>query len=320
MNRFVEQWRNFWFPESSAYNLAICRIITIASQLVFFFPSLGFHISLVDSEVEFVEPQLFIYIIDAIFPTDLVFTSQSLTIIFWITAVSGFTAAIGLVTRISALIFSLGNWFFVALQFSYGEEHHQEAIFCIFLLLFALSPSGKRLSIDSLIGRLRGGENDTSLSQTTMYNTAMWPLRLIQVLLAYAYFSTGIAKLLYGGFEWINGYTLQRYMLASAINSDRSIGIWLAQQHVICYILSIATILFEVFFFIILFFRKATVFFLIAGILFHMGIYITMMYAPFFQHIILYIVFIDFERYLPRDRHTPSLPDVDAGSSKPLTR
>ncbi len=133
---------------------------------------------------------------------------------------------------------------------------------------------------------------------------------LVQVLLAYAYFSTGIAKLLYGGFEWMNGYTLQRYMLGNAINLDQPVGIWLAQQHTLCYILSIATVLFEVFFFVSLFFRKSVTLFLIGGILLHVGIFVTMS-APFFQHIVLYIVFIDFERFWLRGRRTQAASEVN---------
>jgi hypothetical protein len=146
----------------------------------------------------------------------------------------------------------------------------------------------------------------------------MWPLILIQVLLAYAYFSTGTAKLIYSGLEWMNGYTLQKYMLGNAINFDRPVGIWLSQQYALCYILSIITILFEVFFFAVLFLRKFTLLFLIGGILFHLGIYVTMS-APFFQHIVLYIVFIDFERYLPGSRRTQSGPPLNMPSLNPLT-
>jgi len=173
MNRFVQGWQNFWFPESSAYNLAICRIIITASKLIFFFPSLEFHIDLLDGGTKFIEPQIFISLIDALFPADLVFTSQSISIIYWITAIAGLTAVIGLATRASALVFALGNWFFVALRYSYGEEHHSEAILCIFILLLALSPSGKRLSIDALLRRLRTSESDTSANQAIALNTAM---------------------------------------------------------------------------------------------------------------------------------------------------
>jgi len=115
----------------------------------------------------------------------------------------------------------------------------------------------------------------------------------------------------------MNGYTLQRYMFANAINFDKPLGIWLAQQHTLCIMLSIATILFEVFFFVSLFFRKSVIVFLIGGILLHVGIFVTMS-APFFQHIVLYIVFINFECYLPADRRSPSVSQVNMQILRPL--
>ncbi len=310
MNRIVAHWHKFWFPASSAYNLAVCRIVIIAAQLIFFFPSLGFHIDLVSGGTAFVEPQVLIYMLDVLFPADLVFSAQSIAVIYWITAIAGCTAVIGLATRASALVFALGNWFFVALRYSYAEEHHPEALLCLFLLLLAFAPSGERLSIDALLRHFRANKHDRSSSRNMVSHTAMWPLLMMQVLLAFAYFSTGIAKLAYGGFEWMNGYTLQRYMLANAINFERSVGIWLAQQYELCYILSVATILFEVFFFICLFFRKTVPIFLIGGVLLHVGIFVTMS-APFFQHIVLYLVFIDFERYWPVTRQAQATPPVN---------
>jgi hypothetical protein len=44
----------------------------------------------------------------------------------------------------------------------------------------------------------------------------------------------------------------------------------------------------------VLFIPWTVPYFLTAGTLFHIGIYMTMA-APFFQHIVLYVVFIDFE-------------------------
>jgi hypothetical protein len=107
-------------------------------------------------------------------------------------------------------------------------------------------------------------------------------------------------------------------MFANAINFDKPVGIWLAQQHVLCMLLSIATIFFEIFFFISLFFRKSVVLFLIGGVLLHVGIFVTMS-APFFQHILLYSVFINFERYLPVARRSPSVSQVNTQILRPLT-
>jgi uncharacterized membrane protein YphA (DoxX/SURF4 family) len=287
-------WDSYWFPETSAVRLAACRIIAVASQLFLFFPALSDQINLLERSTGFIEPQLLVVAISAIVPPHLFFIPSTFTVIYWLTIAAGLTTLIGLFTRTSALVFALGNWVMLAHGSSYGEEHHSEAILSIFLLLFAFAPSGARFSIDAVIRRWRTCENHRE--DASSFTTAMWPLRLIQVLFALTYFSTGMAKLIYSGPEWMNGYTLQSIIFSDAVSSGRPLGIWLAQQYGVCVLLSIATVLFEVFFFVILFVPRLAPCFLVAGALFHITIFVTIA-APFFQHILLYSVFIDFGRW-----------------------
>jgi hypothetical protein len=124
-------------------------------------------------------------------------------------------------------------------------------------------------------------------------DTAIWPLKLVHVLLALTYFSTGISKILYGGFRWMNGYTLQSYTFQDAIRREIPLGIVVAQQYTLCVFLSIFTILFELFFCVSLFAPRTALYFLIAGVLFQIGLY-TMAGHDFFQHIILLLLLLIF--------------------------
>ena len=47
------------------------------------------------------------------------------------------------------------------------------------------------------------------------------PLKLVHVLLAIAYFSTGFSKIVYGGLQWMNGYTLQSYIFMDATTVEK---------------------------------------------------------------------------------------------------
>jgi uncharacterized membrane protein YphA (DoxX/SURF4 family) len=296
MKCWLERWNAYWFPETTTLNLAVCRILVVAAQLCLFFPPLSHQLNLLAKSTGFAEPQLLMQLISALTPRGVFFTPAAFTLLYGLTIVAGITCLVGLFTRTSAFVFALGNWVFVAHAYSYGEEHHSEAILCIFLMLLAFAPSGDRLSLDALRRRREGRRHDTPAPATV--DTAMWPLKLVQILLALAYFSTGLAKVVYGGLSWMNGYTLQQYILGNAVAFDSSLGIWVAQQYVICVLLSVATIVFELFFFIALLIPWTAPFFVIGGALFHSGIYLTMG-APFFQHIALYAVFINFERLLP---------------------
>jgi hypothetical protein len=191
-------------------------------------------------------------------------------------------ALIGLFTRFSVFVFALGTWIFIAHAYSYGDRHHTQALFCIFLMLLAFAPSGDRLSVDALLRRRRPG----APTEPRRVDTAMWPLKLAHVLLAMTYFSTGFTKLVWGGFRWMNGYTLQSYTFTDAMNRDMPVGIWLAQQHELAIVLSVFTVLFETFFFLSLFFPRTAPFFFLGGIFFQIGLYFSAAH-DFFQHIVM---------------------------------
>jgi hypothetical protein len=243
----------------------------------------------------FISPQLLIVAISALIPRELFFTPSGFAILYWITIASGVTALIGPFTRTSVFIFALGNWILIAHTFSYADVHHPEAIFCIFLMLLAFAPSGRRFSMDALIDRWR--KNAPDRFEETV-DTAVWPLKVVHILLAITYFSTGLSKIIYGGLQWMNGTTLQHYLLSDAFRREIPLGIWLAQQHTLCVLLSIYTIFFELFFFVSIIVPRTAPYFLIGGIFFQLGLYVFSGHA-FFQHMVLLtllLVFFESER------------------------
>jgi uncharacterized membrane protein YphA (DoxX/SURF4 family) len=315
---WTDRWKAYWFSESTGVQLAVCRIIVVASQLLFFFPSLDSQLMLLRPFRGFIEPQILMVAISKFLPSAVFPTASVFMAIYWATAAAGITTLIGLFTRTSAIFFALGNWILVAHLYSYGEDHHPEAILCIFLMLLALSPAGRRLSVDALIRRSRREwRHDLEHSAPENISTALWPIKLTQVLLAFAYLSTGLAKLAFGGLAWMNGYTLQQIIFSSAIARDIPIGVWLAQQHALCQFLSVGVILFEVFFFVALIIPKMAPYFLLGGVLMHLGIYFAEG-SDFFQYIILYVVFIDFEKWFAKAKNF--LPGIELETSRRATQ
>jgi uncharacterized membrane protein YphA (DoxX/SURF4 family) len=242
---------------------------------------------------DFIEPQLLIRAIAVVFPRSEFFTASTFTALHWVTVVAGVAALAGLLTRVSCFVFALGTWFFVAHRYSYADIHHPEALFAIFLMLLAFSPSGDSLSIDALIRRRRGRSASHAGAGPRTVETAAWPLKLAHVLLAMTYFSTGITKLIFGGPAWMNGYTLQAYLLGDALGRDLPLGLWLAQHHTLCVLLSIFTVFFELFFFLSLILPWTAYFFLVNGVLFQLGLFAAAGH-PFFPHIVLLILLMAF--------------------------
>jgi len=311
VRRWADRWNAYWFPPTPILHLAICRIVAVAAQLFWFFPNLEEHQNLLVKNPEFLEPQLLIRAISAVVPREVLFTPGAFTVLYWATMAAGVAALVGLFTRTSLFVFALGTWIFVAHLFSYGDRHHTEALFCIFLMLLALAPSGERLSVDALIRRRRHASDASDASG--MSDMATWPLKVVHVLLAMTYFSAGMSKLLHSGPRWLNGYTLQGHTFGDALERGRPLGIWLAQQHDVAVALSVLTILLEVFFFVSLFLPRLAPLFFLGALAFQAGLYLAAGY-DFFQHMVLLTLLLFFlypewwRRWLDRPSVVESAP------------
>lgn len=301
MESVIQRWNRWWFPQSDGLDLAACRLLVVGAQLFvfmpFFLPTPSEHLALIGRPGGFEDPQWLIRLLTAVLPADSGAWPNLVRGAFAIAVGAGVTTLIGFRTRISAALFASANWFLVSHHGSYGDMFHEEIVLSMFLLFLALSPSGMRLSLDARLRRGAPGRTDM----------AVWPLRLTQVLLAWSYFSNAVAKLAYSGLEWMNGYTLQGYLLHSSVQwGDRPLGQWLAQHHDLSIALSIATVACELAFPLVLFSRRVRPLLLAWAVSFHVGVYWTMS-IPFFQHVVLFAVFLDFrefaswvERILPR--------------------
>jgi len=269
MNRWIDRWNDFWFPETTTVYLAVCRIVMVASLLFQFTPRLVPHHRMIANNPDFVEPQLIVSMWAWLIPRTAL--PDLFTLLFWICMVSGVTALVGLFTRISLFFFALTSGVMQAHLYSYGDIHHNEAIFCMFIGAMAFAPSDRWFSVDALIRRLRG---NSAIDPRELSDMAVWPVKLTFVLMAWVYCSTGLTKLVYGGLEWMNGYTLQYYSFSRAIHKDMAFGIWLAEQHQLSIVLSYFTVAFETFFPIAIFTKRWRWLFLVGGIMLHIGMYL----------------------------------------------
>jgi Vitamin K-dependent gamma-carboxylase len=196
---------------------------------------------------------------------------------------------VGFVTRLSLFLFTTGTWIFVAHLFSYGDRHHTEALLAIFLMLLVFAPSGERLSVDAARRRRRTGVPGAEVS-----DLALWPLKLMHVLLSFTYFSAGMAKMVHSGPRWMNGYTLQGHTLTDALERGHPVGVWLAQQHTLAVLLSVFTIVFELFFWVSLVVpRRWAPWFFAVALMFQVGLFVTAGY-DFFQHMVLLALLLFF--------------------------
>ncbi len=294
---------SFFFPEASPLRLAMMRIVCVFTQLVFFVEPLRDQLSMLAAP-GFDQPQAFIRILTVVLPEATLRSETFLTGLWWATVVAGLFALVGFKTRGALALFALGTMTQVAHLYSYGEHHHPEALFCIFLLLMAFAPCGRTLSVDAWLKARYGLGADEGWGPNATLTTVMWPLVTIQCLMALAYFDAFLSKAITGGIDWVNGYTLQHYLLRDGVRWDRPAGVWLAQFRWLGVLFAVGAVVFDALFWMTLLprFRKlrwmwpVVPMFLLAGVGMHVTIYVAQA-APFFQFLVLYLTWVPFERW-----------------------
>ena len=300
----IKKWNDYWFRPAPLINLAITRIVVVLFQLVYLLV-IGFRMNVLAHAR--LPDTLFapLPILRALtFPFGGGFRPGAalLDTIFWITLAAGVLAVIGLKTRPSLFVFAFGNAFLQAFLFSFGDFHHPQALMILALFILALGPSGEVLSLDDFFRRqsvesLEGGPGLPAWERFGIF--ASWPLLLVQWLYALIYMSAAINKLVKGGPGWLNGYTLQYYLLQDGLRWGSSLGVAMSQIHLLALGMSLVTVLFEGTFFLVLFFPRLWLIYIPLGFLLHTGIYLTMR-APFPQWIVIYAVFVPWRSIIRR--------------------
>lgn len=316
MRRLVRAWLDYWFRDAPLLNLAVCRIVIVATQLRILFP-LNYE-SEAALPAAMYDPLPVLHLMLAPVGWDY---RPSLTVIEAIhnlTLAAGALALVGLFTNVGLVLFAAGNVFLLAYQYSFGNFHHPEAPIMIALMILAVSPAGGALSIDDMRKRIRSSarglrfEPARLLERTSPY--AGWPLRLIQWTLALIYLSAAYAKLRDGGLDWTNGYTLRYYLVQDGLLWGSELALWFGSQHFVAQILSWLTLLVEGTFFLAVLFPPLAWFYLPAAAGLHLGIELTLR-APFLRWVALYSAFIPWNRAVRkvgvwRDRHAKEATEV----------
>ena len=182
-------------PPTPLVYLALVRIIAVGTQLVVMLLPRGYKLryfgelaALPDSMYEPLPAlQLFLFP----FGLDARPSFQLLTIIYWVTAVAGASALLGLKSRLSLLVFAAGSTFLQAFKYSFGDLHHREALMIVTLWLLVLAPAGRVLSLDGYFAT-RNSPFGRRLQKKSIF--AAWPLLLIQNLLGLVYLDAALRK------------------------------------------------------------------------------------------------------------------------------
>lgn len=318
MKRLIAAADRYWFTPASLRDLALVRILAFGSQTFFFvvFPvarlrSLSQQVAQTHTSVTPYDP---LPVLKALLlpwgPWGTIRPDATfLYVTFAVAIVAGILATVGLRARVSMLCAALANTLLVAHWYSYGDYHHAEAVMLIALGVLALSPSAEVWSLDSLL-RSRA-EHAAPLAESAF---ARWPLLLMQWIIALTYLSAAGSKLVYGGWQWFDGYTMTYHFLRFALQPGHEGAVFAASlppwTHVVP---SIIAILFELTFFVAVLVPRTAWLYVLIGIGFHAVVYETMGIG-FFQTIVLYSVFVGSLRlYWPAALRPPTKRERSSG-------
>jgi hypothetical protein len=167
-----------------------------------------------------------------------------------------------------------------------GNNHHVLYSWAHVLIILFFSRAGDVLRI---------GVKEKSNSSVESWE-AVWPVRLIQIMIVFFYFSAGVAKIRIDGMSWLlNGSGIQRILFSRGDNLSyfRDISQNIAMSPSLCWFFSFATIFIEFVSPVLLLknkvIRRITV---LSFVLFHVFNRL-LVGVPFHYNAILLVVFLD---------------------------
>jgi hypothetical protein len=224
---------------------------------------------------------------------DLLQTHSGMLTLKTLMLVSLLLSTAGFLTRFSTRTSLLLVLFYQGLLRSFGHFNHDEMIAIYFLVVLAFTPCGDAFSIDNWLSR-RGRTAPPRPAFAYAY-----PILLMQLLLAWAYFSSALIKLRVAGWKYLSPDNLPALAIFHSLDNLHDtafrVAFWLPQvREYLPYFVAIILI-WELLFPLAVFFRRVRWWILVIGIVFHLSTLFLM--NIFFPHqLLMYVIFINWDR------------------------
>lgn len=196
----------------------------------------------------------------------------------------------GVFTSISTKTSFLLVLFYQGLVRSFGHFNHDEmlAVYCLAVLAF--TPCGDDFSLDHWLRR--------NEKQRPLWAYA-YPILLMQLLMAWVYFSSALIKLRVAGMKYLSVDNLPALAIFHSLDNLHDthfkLAFWLPQVRSYLPYAVAAVLIWEMIFPLAVFWRRARWWILGAGIIFHLSTLFVM--NIFFPHqLALYLIFINWDR------------------------
>ena len=195
----------------------------------------------------------------------------------------------GLFTSISTKTSFLLVLFYQGLLRSFGHFNHDEMLGVYCLAVLAFTPCGDGFSLDHWLRRTE--------KERPLWAYA-YPILLMQLLMAWVYFSSAVIKLRVAGFKYLSVDNLPALAIFHSLDNLHDthfkLAFWLPQIRTYLPYAVGFVLLWELLFPVAIFWRRARWWILAAGIVFHLSTLFLM--NIFFPHqLVLYLIFFDWD-------------------------
>ena len=211
-------------------------------------------------------------------------TLKTLMLVSLLLSTAGFLTAVS--TKTSLLLVG----FYQGLLRSFGHFNHDEMIAIYFLVVLAFAPCGDAFSIDSRLGRTK---------QDRPVFAYAYPILLMQLLLAWAYFSSALIKLRVAGLKYLSPDNLPALAIFHSLDNLHDTAFrgafWLPQVREYLPYVVVFVLFWELLFPLAVFWRRSRWLILGIGLVFHFSTMFLM--NIFFPHqLAMYVIFVDWDR------------------------
>ena len=285
MRDVVTRWRRYWFAPAPLLNLGMARIIVCAILLGLDPRHRFLRIGVVAPE--FWTPIGLLRVLGIPQPSvaELALLGNASFVLLCL-------VALGIGTHVALACLLPLQLLQEAMLNSMGKTSHGTIPLLYALLVLLLAPCDRAVSVAAVWRRWRGTGR---VRRESMSPYARWPLEVIFIELAAFYAFAGMAKLRTSGVAWMDGYTLQYWLLYMGTPW----GTWMASHLWLCAAFSVATVVFELGFPIGIVIQRLRPVLLIGGALFHLGT-TYFMKISFWPVVALYLVFVPWDRLAAR--------------------
>ena len=202
-------------------------------------------------------------------------------------------AAVGLATRVTLPLAWLAALPLMGMTSSLGKTAHNDVLLLLALVPLLPAPAGAALSLDARRGRPRPGPGDGAYG---------WPVRTALVVVAGAYFLSGLAKLLHAGPAWAFSGNLRwvLYAASDAAPEPNRLALLIADRPLLAVVFAAAVLALELGVPVVLWRPRLAPAAVAAVAAMHAGIWATMGLSYWSMAATAAVVLIDWPALAPR--------------------